>query len=132
MALPGTLPKSIPSNPLPCGLIKTTTAGTAVAAYSNFTNLASIPFKWIQLRGLDGNTGLVYVLSQSGPPPWTLPSGVITSGADVTTYLNVIQILGAAETYGASSDIGSQLSLGQIWIDTSVSGEGCLVTAYQY
>jgi hypothetical protein len=132
MALPATLGKNLPTNPFPCGAIRTVAAGTAVQAASNYTNLSPLNFRWVQLRGLDGNTGLIYVLSINGNPPWTLPSGTVTSGADTVTFLNVIQILAAGETWGGNSEQGNLIGIGSLWIDSSVSGEGVLITGYQY
>lgn len=132
MALPATIGASYPTNPFPCGVTKTVTAGTAVQASHNFTNLAARRAKWISIRGLDSNTGSVYVLVEVGSPPWTLPGGGTTSGADTTNYLNVVQILSAGETWGISSEISNQMGIGQIWIDTSVSGEGAIMTVYEY
>lgn len=134
MSLPATIGKSYPTNPFPCGVTKTVTAGTAVQASHNFTDLATRKAKWISIRGLDTNTGSVYVIvEQVGSlPPWTLAGGGTTSGADTSNYLNVVQILSAGETWGISSEISNQLAIGQIWIDTSVSGEGAIVTVYEY
>jgi hypothetical protein len=75
---------------------------------------------------------LIYVLSINGNPPWTLPSGTVTSGADTVTFLNVIQILAAGETWGGNSEQGNLIGIGSLWIDSSVSGEGVLITGYQY
>lgn len=132
MALPATIGPSYPVNPFPCGVTKTVTAGTAVQASHNYTDLSQRRARWISIRGLDTNTGSVYVILQNSKPPWTLPGGGTTSGADTTNYLNVVQILSAGETWGISSEVSNQLFIGEIWIDTSVSGEGAIVTVYEY
>jgi hypothetical protein len=132
LSLPATIGKSYSVNPFPLGVTRVATPGVAVQLGHNFTDAASRSARWVSLRGLDANVGLIYVLSVNGVPPWSLPGGGSTTGADLTNFLNIAFVLGPGEVFGGTSDQGNMVSVGQLWIDAVSAGDGVIATVFEF
>jgi hypothetical protein len=131
MALPTTafVNKALPTNPFPLGVSTVAVAGTAVKITGNFTDLDNITAQRLIIEALAGNTGVVYVIVEPSAPPWTLPGGGTTSGADTTTYLNVIRVLAKGETWEVPAYMMNEIRLGQFYVDVATNGDKAIATA---
>jgi len=139
MALPvaGLVNTLLPTNPFPLGVTTVSgTPGTATKITHNFTDLDGRFVKWLSIRALDTNTGLIYVLINSAypmppQPTWTLPGGGTTNGADTTNFLNVVQVLSAGETWSIPAQMLNQIRIGQFCVDGSVGGDNAIASFYE-
>jgi hypothetical protein len=141
MALPATLGPNFPTSPFSLGLTTVAAAGTAVQLIHNFidpvspspplTPLANRTVKWLQIRALDTNGGMIYVVVQNGLPPWPNPAGGTLTGADTVNYLNVVQLLSAGETWNAPAYMMNAIRLGQFWVDAAVNGDKAIASLYE-
>lgn len=128
MALPAqaTTPSGtgpLPTNPFPLGITKPAAAGTAVKLTHNFTDLDNRVANYLTITAPVANTGDVYVIGVVGLPPWNLPGGGTSSGADTTNYLNVNFIVPPGVTLSVPSWMLGMLRLGQFWIDVTALGQ---------
>lgn len=123
---------NLPTNPFSLGKRAVGTAGTGVQLCGNATDLANVNVKWLSIRGLDTNSGTIYVVIEplNTEAPFNLPGGGTTNGADTTNFLNVVQWLSAGETWSVPSEMLNQILLGQFWIDGTNAGDGVVASAY--
>ena len=128
MALPTAMGGSLTTNPMSLGFVTVSSAGTAVKITSNYTDLDSRTAHWISFQANPANGGVLYILAVNGTPPWTLPGGGSTSGADTSHGMNCIKWLQPGEEWVVPSFMLNSVRLGQFYVDAASSGDGFLVS----
>jgi hypothetical protein len=120
---------NFPTNPFPLGLTTVSSAGTAKKLTGNYVDIDNLTATHLTIQALSTNTGLAYVLVEAAAPPWTLPGGGTTSGADTTNYLNVVRILAKGEVWEFSAYMMNTIRLGALYADVVTSGDKVIATA---
>ena len=117
------------TNPFALGLITVNPAGTAIHLTKNFTGMADVRVASIRFDAPAANTGVVYILTNPGNPPWTLPGGATTSGVDSTNFLNCVAIIPKGTSWIIDSDNFNNLGIDQFWVDVASGGDSVIASA---
>jgi hypothetical protein len=98
--------------PFPLGAVLPV-ANTPLRICSNFTDMNSEVVSSLWIQALPSNTGTVYILSQQS-----------AVAKDLVLYSNVVSSLDPGQGIPLNGKYMNQVSLGTVWVDPVVSGEG--------